>query len=384
MNSLEDVEIGINAIALLSPRTGIGQYTFHLIRQLQQLGLAPWLFYGTGWRQEIRFAAMPGIATAKNLFKRIVPQPYVAMRMLLEHRFRAGVRGHRLQLYHDPNFMAYRFHGPTVVTVHDLSWVRYPETHPAARVRDMNRLMPKTMENATQILVDSEFVRQEVISHFRVAPDRVTTTLLGVTSDFMPMSEEQCQPTLAAHGLQHGRYILAVGTLEPRKNLSTVIAAFARLPNPIRSRFPLVIVGMQGWGADHYSGSMRALMARGEIRMTGYVSQEALPSLYAGARMFVYPSLYEGFGLPPLEAMACGIPVIASSRASLPEVVGDAGILVEPLDEASIMQHMRQLIEDDAIHTALSNAGQMRARRFSWQKCALETIAVYQRLLASH
>jgi glycosyltransferase involved in cell wall biosynthesis len=381
-DTLASVDIGINAVSLMSPLTGIGQYTFQLVRQLQALKLAPWLFYGTGWGQEIRTEALPGIGAAKNLFKRIVPRPYIAMRYVLGHRFASGVRRHKITLYHDPNFMAYRFDGPTVVTVHDLSWVRYPETHPAERVREMNRLMPATVKNAAQIMVDSEFIRQEVIDHFGIAPERVTTALLGVTPEYRPMNEDACRPVLSVHGLSWGSYILAVGTLEPRKNLSSVVAAFSRLPDAVRKRCPLVVVGMQGWGEDRYSKELRDLIRRGEARMAGYVPQAALPSLYAGARMLAYPSLYEGFGLPPLEAMACGTPVIASNRASLPEVVGTAGIQVEPLDDIGITQSMLALIEDHGMHRRLAQAGRQRASLFTWEKCALETVAVYQRAIA--
>jgi alpha-1,3-rhamnosyl/mannosyltransferase len=368
----------------MSPLTGIGQYTFHLVHQLQQLHLAPWLFYGIGWQQEIRAAAVPNIGTAKKLFKRVVPQPYAAMRFMLQRRFASGVRRHQLRIYHEPNFMAYRFDGPTVVTVHDLSWVRYPETHPRERVRQMDRWMPETVERAAQILVDSEFVRREVISHYGVEPERVTTALLGVTSDFKFRSAQECEPALRSYGLRYGQYMLAVGTLEPRKNLSTVLSAFAQLPHALRRRFPLVIAGMTGWGNAPQSAMLRKMTACGEAHLVGYVPQADLPMLYAGARLFVYPSLYEGFGLPPLEAMACGVPVIASSRASLAEVVGDSGILVEePLDDAGLAQHMRRVIEDEQLHASLAQAGQDRARLFTWRNCALKTVEAYRKALVA-
>ncbi len=379
---LEDTQIGINAFSLMSPLTGIGQYTYHLVQEFQLLKLAPWLFYGTAWSRQMRTSALPGIGAAKNLFKRFIPRPYVAMRYLLERRFAAGAKRHKLHLYHDPSFMAYRFDGPAVITVHDLAWIRYPETHPAERVRELNRLMPETVERAAQILVDSEFVRKEVINHYGISPEKVTTTLLGVSAEFKPQSAEQCAAVLQSYGLEYGQYILAVGTLEPRKNLSTVIAAFAQLPEALRRRFPLVIAGMNGWGDHGHSDYLEKLIARGAARLVGYVPQPLLPALYAGARMLVYPSLYEGFGLPPLEAMACGVPVIASNRASLPEVVGSAGILVEPLDDGQIATHMQRLCEDHRLHAELNAAGQERATRFTWRTCALETLAIYKKAIA--
>jgi alpha-1,3-rhamnosyl/mannosyltransferase len=378
---VEDMSVAINGIAMLSPLTGIGQYTFNLVREMQDLRLKPWMFYGTDWKQELRAAALPGMTTAKSAFKRLMPRPYVIQRFLLQQMFSRGAKRRQFDLYHEPNFMAYRFNGPTVVTVHDLSWLRYPETQPAARVREMNRVMPQAMKSAAHILVDSEFVKQEVMEYYGLAEDRITTTLLGVAPDFRPLTAAQCTVVLDRYRLQHGRYILAVATLEPRKNLASLIAAFEHLPDTLRRRYPLVIAGMRGWGDSVMSDALRKMIARGEVRLTGYVPQSDLPRLYAGARMFVYPSLYEGFGLPPLEAMASGVPVIVSNRASLPEVVGNAGILTEPLDDLRIVQHMRALIEDDALHGHLANAGRLRAKQFTWRRCAMETLAVYRRVI---
>ena len=382
MDLFNRVRVGINAVPLLSPLTGVGQYTYRLITELQQaLPHKPWLFYGTSWDREIRMAPPPGARQLNNAIKRFMPHPHVITRFLKQTRFTSGARRHRVGLYHEPAFLAYRFQGPSVVTVHDLSWIRHPETHPAERVREMNRIMPKVVEHATHIVVDSDFVRREVMTHYGVPGDRVTTVLLGVGAEFHPLGAPACKPVLDQFGLEHGHYLLAVGTLEPRKNLSTVIAAFEQLPEHTRKRFPLVIVGMNGWGMGRFSQSLRHMVISGEVKMLGYVAQSELPALYSGARLFVYPSLYEGFGLPPLEAMACGVPVIASRRASLPEVVGEAGILVEPMDDVAISGHMRTLIEDDVLHARLGAAGQARAQAFTWRKFARETIAVYKKII---
>ncbi|OWW19977.1 glycosyltransferase family 4 protein [Noviherbaspirillum denitrificans] len=383
MDLFNRVRVGINAVPILSPLTGVGQYTYRLITELQDaLPHKPWLFYGTSWDREIRTAAAPGARELNNAIKRIMPHPHLITRFLKQTRFSSGVHRHKLNLYHEPAFLAYRFQGPSVVTVHDLSWIRHPETHPAERLREMNRFMPRVVEHAAHIVVDSEFVRREVMTYYGVAGDRVTTVLLGAGAEFHPRDAAECKPVLDRFGLEYGSYQLAVGTLEPRKNLSTVIAAFAQLPDQVRRRFPLVIVGMNGWGMERFSESLRHMIERGEVRMPGYVAQEELPVLYAGARLFVYPSLYEGFGLPPLEAMACGVPVIASRRASLPEVVGDAGILVDPADDAAIAGHMQSLIEDDDLRARLGAAGQERAAGFTWRKFARETIAVYKKVIA--
>jgi alpha-1,3-rhamnosyl/mannosyltransferase len=176
--------------------------------------------------------------------------------------------------------------------------------------------------------------------------------------------------------------MLSVGTLEPRKNLARCIAAFASLPQALRAACPLVIAGGAGWG-EALPPSAQSLVAAGELRLTGYVDASVLPYLYGGARLLAYPSIYEGFGLPPLEAMACGVPVIASNLSSLPEVVGDAGLLVDPADERAIAEAMRTLLEDPERASALARAGLERARGFSWRRCAEETLAVYRQAAVS-
>ncbi|WP_151635788.1 glycosyltransferase family 4 protein [Noviherbaspirillum aerium] len=380
MDALKGVRVGINAVPLLGPLTGVGQYTYRLISEMQHLlDPQPWLFYGTDWGQDLRTAAPPAARRINDAIKRFVPNPLVLTRMLKQLRFSSGAREHGITLYHEPAYLALRYRGPTVVTVHDISWIRYPETHPAERVREMNRVMPSVLRRADHIVVDSEFVRQEVIDHYGLAAERVSTILLGVAPEFRPMNASGA--VLSQYGLRYGQYILAVGTLEPRKNLLSVIAAFSRLPDGVRWQMPLVIVGMDGWGMEKFSTGLQQMIARGEVVLTGYVAQAELPALYSGARMFVYPSIYEGFGLPPLEAMACGTPVIASNRASLPEVVGDAGLLVEPLDDDAIRRHMQELLENDELHARLAQAGRERAASFTWRRFALQTLDVYRKVL---
>jgi glycosyltransferase involved in cell wall biosynthesis len=374
------LRIGINAVPLLTPLAGIGRYTFHLIRELQPLlPEPPLLFYGSDWSTEMRGNASPSVAGAKRWIGRAIPDAYKLARFLQQRRFTAGARRNGITLYHEPNYLAFRFDGPAVVTVHDLSWIRYPETHPRERVKMMNEIVPRVVAEAAEIIVDSEFVRGEVVAHFGVAPERVTAIPLGVTDEFRPKTAESSAASLSAYGVRHGQYVLTVGTLEPRKNLSTVIEAFAGWPAPLRKRFPLVIAGLPGWGNGRADESSRRMVEAGEILVLGFVPQEDLPALYAGARMFVYPSIYEGFGLPPLEAMACGAPVIVSRRASLPEIVGVAGTMVEGLDAVELRERMRVLAEDDAVHRERSTAGLERSRRFTWRACAEGTLAIYRR-----
>jgi glycosyltransferase involved in cell wall biosynthesis len=383
VTAAREARVAINALPLLLPRTGIGQYAYHIIRGMQaRLARAPALFYGYDWDEAIRRPAPPEPPTLVQQFKQRMPFGYELARFLQQRAFDARVKRERFDLYHEPNFLAQRFEGPTVVTVHDLSWVRHPETHPVERVRAMDKTMPRVAREATLLVADSESTRRDVLSHYGVAPDRVRTVLLGVTDEFMPMDPARTRSALDRLGLVHGEYVLAVGTLEPRKNLATAIAAYAALPERLQARHPLAIAGMQGWGDQALSPQAAALVARGRVRLVGFVPQEDLPAVYAGARVFVYPSLYEGFGLPPLEAMACGTAVIVSNRSSLPEVVGDAGRQVDALDVEGLAAQLRELLEDDALRARLGQAGRERSRQFTWDRCIDETLAVYGEALA--
>jgi glycosyltransferase involved in cell wall biosynthesis len=175
-------------------------------------------------------------------------------------------------------------------------------------------------------------------------------------------------------------YILSVGTLEPRKNLSTLLAAYATLE---RSAPRLVLAGARGWHAQSLAAQVQAPALRERVVLPGYVPDDLLPDLYAGAECFVYPSLYEGFGLPPLEALACGTPVITSTTSSLPEVVGDAALLVEPTRTDELAAALRRILEDEHLRDDLRRRGPLRAARFSWERCARETMQVYQHICAT-
>ena len=245
----------------------------------------------------------------------------------------------------------------------------------------MNRFLPRAIETASEIIVDSRFVKDEVVNHFGVDPRKVHAIHLGVGESYAPRSAEDVGPVLARFGLSAKSYIFAVGTLEPRKNLIQAIDAYVGLPQAIRKSTPLVIAGMKGWLSGQIEARIRKHEDQGEVRWLGYVPAEILPMLYSGASMLVYPSLYEGFGLPVLEAMASGIPVITSNRASLPEVSGDVGLAVDPEDVEGLRACMRSLIEDKEEAARRGALGIARARQFTWQACAQQTLAVYKKAI---
>ena len=323
---------------------------------------------------------MAGIVAAKNAFKRVIPQSYEVMRAMRQLSFFVGSRRHRIDLYHAPNFLPLAFGGPTVITVHDLSFIRYPETHPKERVRVLEKRLPKDIARSEFVLVDSDFVRNEVLQVYGVAADKVVTTYLGVSERFRPMAAGETRAVLERHGLRHAEYVLSVGTLEPRKNLAGTLQAFGLLPAELRRRYPLAVVGMMGWHVDAVSSRLAALAEHGSVKPLGYVHDDDLPYLYAGARAFMYPSIYEGFGLPVLEAMAAGVPVVTSNRASLKEVAGAFAATLDPDDHAALGEALREALETSGDPAAREKRVAW-ARTFTWQRCARATIAVYERAL---
>ena len=380
----EPLGVAFNGSALLSPLTGVGQYSKSLAEHLVASGQAQLsLFYAAIWSKDIRTGPIKEIGAIKEFIKKVVPHPYAVSRAIQQWRFNMGINAIRPQIYHEPNFLPFRFDGPTVITAHDLSWIRYPETHPGERVTVMNRLFPKALEAASHILTDAEYVRQEIIGEFGVAPDRITSVPLGARSIFRPRSETDCASTLAELDLRYRRYVLCVGTLEPRKNLELAIRAYAEMPAAFRERHPLVTVGMKGWLTSGLESIMQPLVSSGELRPLGYTSDEALAALYAGAMVLVYPSLYEGFGLPPLEAMASGTPVIVSNRSTLPEVVGQAGVIIDAFDDAGLREALLRFDQDPRYWQERANASLAQAFGFSWKRCAEQTLGVYRKVLAA-
>jgi glycosyltransferase involved in cell wall biosynthesis len=317
------------------------------------------------------------------LVKKFIPKTYEISRIIQQSYFNERSFDKVKGIYHEPNFLAFDYAGPLVLTVHDLSWIRYPEMHPVDRVRNMNKHFLKSMERASMIITDSQAIKHEIMDMFGVTDARIKSIPLGVEALFRPLSEEESAPVLLQHGLSYQKYILAVGTLEPRKNLSSVLLAYMQLPSNIRNHYPLVLVGMSGWHTSELEKQMAPLVAAGEIRLLGYLQREDLAVIIAGALTLVYPSIYEGFGLPPLESMTCGVPVIASNVSSMPEVVCDSGLLVNPHNIDDITKAMETMISAPDIRAASAQKALARSAEFSWDSCVDQTMDIYRQVESS-
>lgn len=383
------LRVGFNATPLLSPLTGIGNYIVHLGAALAASGeVDAYSFYGFRWRHEPPLVPASGPRGRKGQRMRDLIKPLVPFKRELRQAqqqmlFARGLRRHAIALYHEPNYIPIRYDVPVVTTIHDLSWLRYPETHPADRIRWLERALPRALADTAAVLVDSEFVRQEVLTTFSLDPARVHTAYLGVSPRFRPRGDVETRATLDALGLAHGQYVLAVGTIEPRKNIRHVLDAYAQLPDAMRKRYPLVIAGARGWRAADLESALRALVERGLIRFLGYVVDDDLPLLYSGAAAFVFASIYEGFGLPPLEAMASGVPVLVAERASLPEVTGDAALKLDPTRPDDTAVKLASVLDDPELHDDLARRGLARAAGFTWDACASATLAVYRSVVGA-
>jgi len=375
------IKLAINTTSLLSPLTGIGQYTYYLCKQfLDDPDIDPSFFYGTRWNNEVREAPVQGIDHGKKLIKRFIPDAYKLKDWLQKRTFSRGQGAHDFDLYHEPNYLPLSYKHRLVLTVHDVSFIRYPEAHPIERIRALERF-PEAVEKADAIITDSNFTARELIDCLPVDSAKVVPIHLGVTAAYHPRSEQEVLPCMQRYGLDYQRYILVVGTLEPRKNLKLVLDAYRSMPRNIQQQYPLAVIGMKGWGTDQIDKDMETLIRSGDLRLLGYVPTEDMPLLYAAAKLFVYPSMYEGFGLPPLEAMASGVPVITSNCASLPEVVGQAGVQVDALDVGRLREVVCNVLENREQANTMIGKGILQAESFTWEKCAAETVDVYKRVL---
>lgn len=266
---------------------------------------------------------------------------------------------------------------PTVVTIHDLSFEFFPHLFSPRDYLVLSRLVPYSARRAAKVITVSENSKRDIMRRYRLPEERIAVTYEGADDRFKPLQDEAGLEAIKRKYEIVGRFILALGNLEPRKNLGRLVEAYGALRRGGRIEHKLVVVGRARWRESELYRVVRERGLVGEVIFTGYLPQEDLPLLYNAADLFLFPSLYEGFGLPPLEAMACGTPVIASNSSSLPEVVGDAGLLVDPHDTSAIAQAIDDLLTRPDRRSELSAKGLRRAALFSWHKMAQETLEIY-------
>lgn len=287
---------------------------------------------------------------------------------------------HGADLLHQPCFSApFLFKGPVVITIHDLISMLFPENIPFASRMFYSKWMPITYRKATKIITVSASTKNDIVRILDIPAEKITVIPLAVEDKFKkPLTKSEVESVKDKYQIKSD-YILHVGTLEPRKNLHFLISVFAKLiRDEANDNLNLVIVGKKGWYFEGLFELVKESGLKDRVIFTGYVDDEDKPAIYQGAKMFAFPSLYEGFGLPPLEAMASGVPVISSNTSSMPEVIGEAGILIDPKDEKKWIEAITRVNTDEPKRKSMIEANKVQVAKFDWSKTAQKTIDIYE------
>lgn len=392
---MDDTPIGVllGADSLPGARSGIGRQTLEVARLLRRTPAIGALALLVGERcepadalEKLAQTVTPAAARGAARIAAVIPgvaAVHAAWRRWQMNRI-AEAMGRRVGgrvVYHEINMIARPFDGATVVTVHDLSWRADPRWHTAERIAWIERRLPRTLAQASRVVCVSDFTASDVRREFGVAESRIDIVQPSASAIFQPMEREPAAPVLTRLDLTDRGYLFAVSTIEPRKNFDRLLAAHATLPEPMRQRFPLVVAGSRGWGEALADASAERAIRAGTLRLLGHVADDDLVALYARSAAVAYVSLYEGFGLPVLEAMACGAPVIASRNTAVGETAGEAALLIDPEDVENMANAIGRVLNDPTLAAALTAHGLRRAAEFSWNGMALGLIASWRRAL---
>lgn len=372
------MRIGIDAHFIGNQETGNETYTLNLIRSLAAVDPEPnnYSLYFTNTAA----AAKPVVADSRFRNRLLKPgNPMLRIPVVLpwevKHRPVDVLHTH----YTVPPFIPSETR--TILTIHDISWEYHAELYSPGDLLRLKTTVPWSARRADRILAVSHSVKSALVKLYKLEADKIVVTPLAAGPNFYPREPASCwERVRAKYGIE-GRYILFVGTMTPRKNLSRVVRAVAWLHRHRGIKEKLLIAGPRTVGSGAFLSILHDLQLEKEVICTGHLNHEELPDLYSAAEVFVFPSIFEAFGLPTLEAMACGTPVIASNRPAFPEVAGDAALLVDPDDWKAIADAIERVLYDSALCEHLRAAGIQRARQFSWQATAARTLAVYQELV---
>ncbi|HEV7518771.1 MAG TPA: glycosyltransferase family 1 protein [Thermoanaerobaculia bacterium] len=364
--------LAVDLRALVPEETGIGVYTRNLLLALARQAGAPRLL-GVCHRRPRGAEELEAAGVAIEV--QPAPLGVIWQQLQLPRRLARG----DVDLFWSPLMtlpLASRV--PAVVTIHDLTTVLYPETHTAKVRLSILPFLERSLDRARRVIAVSEATAADLAFHFPACAPRVRVVYEGVDPSFTPGSREEVAASRRELGAPEG-YILYIGTLEPRKNVGVLLSAWESLRRDDPATPPLVLAGGAGWQSDRLRTRIAALgsLYHGGVRYLGRVDSDRLLRLFQGARAFAYPSFYEGFGLPPLEALACGVPTVVSTASSLPEVVGDAALLVGPHDALALAAALRKILGEPARAADLARRGPLRAARFRWEAAAREMAEVF-------
>jgi len=374
------MRVGLDGFPLLTPRTGVGHYTFELARALALLSpsddfelVAPGPFPGS-IIEDLRRNCPDNLRPVTVEGNSIRRRRWWAVGLPLY------LRKASLDLFHGTNYEVPLWNKRrSVLTIHDLSILLHPDTHQADLARRARRRLPVMARSASMIITPTESVKRDVSERLKVDPEKIVVTPEAPRRGFRRIALESAAEIKRRLGIED-EFLLFVGTIEPRKNLLTLVRAFEQILRQTSHRPQLVVVGAEGWLTDELFAFIKESAISDRLRLTGYLEDDDLRALYSSCTLFVYPSIYEGFGLPPLEAMACGAPVIASNIATFRETLESAAQLIEPNDAEALARSIVELLENEDRRRTLSAAGQQHAGKFSWEKTARLTLEVYRKI----
>ncbi|WP_245647710.1 glycosyltransferase family 4 protein [Novosphingobium lentum] len=373
------------AVDALGPElTGVGRYCWELTSRLPHFSGVESMSFWRGFDAVPDPACLlqPASSSGRRKFGWRRRAKRVAVRLGLRSRTADWPKMAGIDVFHGPNFMLPPWVERGVMTIHDLSVFRYPETHPPARIAAYEREFQSSLGRCTHIITPTQTVCDEVMAFTGMGAHMVSAVHMGVGGHFEPWPAARRNPVLTRLGLPATGYGLTISALEPRKRIDRLLEAWRGLDPALRRTVPLVIAGASGWNNDGLRGAIASAASEGWVIPLGYVAEGDLPAIYSGATLFIYPSLYEGFGLPPIEAMASGVPTIVANTSCLPEVTGGAAMLVDPDDRAGFTTALERGMLDEAWRSGAILRGLAVASAYSWEECVEKTLEVYRRSVA--
>jgi glycosyltransferase involved in cell wall biosynthesis len=386
VKELIKLNVFLDAQPLLGPRSGIARYVECLYQELCEMGEVDVTLAFNRIAKPIDLTLIQdpvvGAFSIKNSrYPYKVIRKFMKPNWLYNFPFDFGFSKDKATIFHGTNFTHHPIsNGKTVVTIHDLAYMKFPESTSAKIYQHHSRWVPYSAQKADRIIADSYQTKNDIIELLQVEPDKIDVIHIAADKKFKPLAEEIYQPITAKYNLPED-YILFVGTVEPRKNLLGLIQAYELLKRNHNTKEKLVIVGAKGWKFSPIFEWIKQHHLESDVIFTGFVDDEDLVALYNAAKLFVMPSMYEGFGIPILEAMQCGIPVIASDVSSIPEVVGQNGLLVDPHNREAWAQAMFTLITNESEYKRYAQLSLERGESFNWRKVAEQTIHVYYKVM---
>lgn len=372
------MKVAIDVRTVLPNRSGVGNYVLHLIQNLRKVDPDS-IYFFLSLKKNLSF--LGPLAPEQNPLQTVFSHENHPLGDFWEHfilPIRLMKKG--IDVFHGPASLIpfRRDHYQVVVTIHDLVAFLFPETIPLKYGAYMRYLLRQAVKRANKIISVSHHTRQDLIEILKVPSEKIVVIHEAPSPIFRPYDRNKVRTLLKERYGIKKKYIYHLGNIEPRKNLIVLLQAFTRVCQELGTEYQLVVSGQKGWLIRSLSHFLKNYPMRDQVLFTGYVPTEDLPLLMNGAEIFVFPSLYEGFGLPVLEAMSCGTPVISSNRSSIPEIVGSAGVLVDPTDVKELAHRIVYLLRNGEERRRLSLLGKDQAARFSWEEVARKTLNVYR------